>query len=75
MIMEEMLTVREVSRMLNVHGNTVRNWSAAGLFPEYRLTTGNHRRYKKSDIDAYIASSLQARKSPTLLSQLLESNK
>jgi excisionase family DNA binding protein len=49
-----MLTISEASRVLNVHANTLRRWSARGLITEYRIGPGSHRRYKAEDIAALI---------------------
>jgi excisionase family DNA binding protein len=49
-----MLTISEASRVLNVHANTLRRWSARGLITEYRVGPGGHRRFKAEDIAGLI---------------------
>lgn len=49
-----MLTIREASRLLSVHSNTLRRWSAKGLIKEYRIGPGAHRRFKTEDVAALI---------------------
>jgi len=46
-----MLTVKEVSRLLNIHPNTVRRWSEGGLIKAYRIGQRGDRRFKREDID------------------------
>ena len=48
--MNSLLTIQEVCRLLNIHPNTLRRWSAKGLLQEYRIGPGSHRRYKAEDI-------------------------
>ena len=52
--MERLLTVRQASRMLNVHGNTMRRWSDAGLVKTYRVGVGNQRRFEEDDVRALV---------------------
>ena len=49
-----MLTMREACQLLNVHGNTLRRWSALGLIKAYRVGIGQHRRFKAEDIAALV---------------------
>ncbi len=49
-----MLTIREASRLLSVHNNTLRRWAAQGLIKEYRIGPGGHRRFKTEDVAALI---------------------
>jgi len=46
-----MLTVREVSRLLNIHTNTVRRWGDRGILRAYRITNRGDRRFKREDIE------------------------
>jgi len=46
-----MLTVKEASRILNIHPNTVRRWSEEGLIKAYRIGPRGDRRFKPEDID------------------------
>ena len=45
-----LLTIREASRLLHVHENTMRRWSNQGLIRTYRVGPGGHRRFKTEDI-------------------------
>jgi len=49
-----MLTISEACRLLNIHTNTMRRWSAKGLITEYRVGPGGHRRFKAEDVAALI---------------------
>jgi excisionase family DNA binding protein len=49
-----MLTIREASRLLSVHSNTLRRWAAKGFIKEYRIGPGGHRRFKAEDVAALI---------------------
>ena len=49
-----MLTIREASRLLSIHSNTLRRWGARGLIREYRIGPGGHRRFKAEDVAALI---------------------
>lgn len=53
--MDDMLTVREVARLLHIHPNTVRRWSDEGRIQSYRITARGDRRYKRGDIDRFVA--------------------
>ena len=44
--MSNMLTVREVARLLHVHPNTLRRWSNNGRIRAYRITPRGDRRFK-----------------------------
>jgi excisionase family DNA binding protein len=45
-----MLTVREVSRLLHVHSNTLRRWSDMGIIKAYRIGPRGDRRFRPEDI-------------------------
>ena len=51
-----LLTVQDVSRILNVHENTVRRWSNQGVLKSIRLGPRGDRRYKLQDIAEYLVS-------------------
>ncbi len=51
-----MLKTREVANLLNVHINTVRRWSNSGILQVYRVGPRRDRRYRKSDIDQFLAT-------------------
>jgi excisionase family DNA binding protein len=48
-----MMTIREVAEYLNVHINTVRRWSDAGLLITYRIGVRGDRRFKPSDVSRF----------------------
>ncbi|MFC2058327.1 helix-turn-helix domain-containing protein [Chloroflexota bacterium] len=49
----ELLTVQQVSRLLNVHINTVRKWSDSGLLQSCRIGPRLDRRFRREDIVNY----------------------
>ena len=53
--MDDMLTVREVARLLHVHPNTLRRWSNKGRIKAYRITPRGDRRYKRAEIANFLA--------------------
>ena len=53
--MDDMLTVREVSRLLHIHPNTLRRWSNKGIIKAYRITLRGDRRFKREDIARLLA--------------------
>jgi excisionase family DNA binding protein len=53
--MSEMLTVREVARLLHVHPNTLRRWSNNGRIKAYRITSRGDRRFKREEIVRFLA--------------------
>ena len=50
-----MLTVREVSRLLGIHVNTVRRWSDEGKIRAYRITKRGDRRFRREDVARFLA--------------------
>ena len=52
---ESMLTTSDVSRILNVHINTVRRWSNQGVLKSYRIGSRGDRRFMRDDIDQFLA--------------------
>ncbi|OGE79741.1 MAG: hypothetical protein A2660_01625 [Candidatus Doudnabacteria bacterium RIFCSPHIGHO2_01_FULL_45_18] len=46
----ELLTIREVTHLLNVHPNTLRNWEKEGLIHVVRIGPRRDRRYEKQTI-------------------------
>ena len=48
--MPELLTLSQVSKILNVHPNTLRNWDSNGQLKAIRVGVKKIRRYKREDI-------------------------
>lgn len=48
--LSEYLTLNEVSKMLKVHPNTLRNWDKNGTLKPIRIGERKIRRYKKEDV-------------------------
>ncbi|XOB46635.1 MAG: helix-turn-helix domain-containing protein [Candidatus Nealsonbacteria bacterium] len=46
----EILTMKQVCDLLNVHPNTLRNWDNNGVLKAIRFGTRKDRRYRKEDI-------------------------
>lgn len=51
--MDKLLTIRHASEILGVTTKTLRTWDNKGLLASVR-TKGNHRRYRKSDVDRFM---------------------
>lgn len=51
---EKYLTLTEVSELLKIHPNTLRNWGANGTLKAIRIGVKKVRRYRQSDIDKFI---------------------
>jgi excisionase family DNA binding protein len=50
------MTPEEVAAAFRVHVKTVARWAAGGRFPESFRTLGGHRRWRRSDITAFLNS-------------------
>lgn len=48
--LKELLTIREICRLFNVHPNTLRNWDRSGKLKAVRIGSRKDRRYKKEDV-------------------------
>lgn len=53
--LESMLTTTEVSRLLNVHPNTLRRWSNKGIIRTYRLGARADRRFLRDDVERFLS--------------------
>ena len=56
--LEELLTLKQTAKILNVNTQTLRRWDTQGILKAVRV--GNRkgvgdRRYRKKDIEAYIS--------------------
>jgi len=50
----DMLTVREVALLLNIHINTVRRWSNMGILKSYRIGPRADRRFRRDEIISFL---------------------
>ena len=50
-----LLTIREVARLLHVHPNTLRHWSDTGRIKALRITPRGDRRFRPQDVDRFLA--------------------
>jgi excisionase family DNA binding protein len=53
-LVNNMLTVGEVSTLLHIHPNTLRRWSDKGLIKSYKITPRGDRRFARQDIDEFL---------------------
>jgi excisionase family DNA binding protein len=53
--MSEMLTVRQVARLLHVHPNTLSRWNNKGRIRAYRITPRGDRRFRREEIAHFLA--------------------
>jgi excisionase family DNA binding protein len=61
---DDLLTVREVARLLNIHINTVRRWSNQGVLKAYRIGPRGDRRFKREDINILLLERAQGEVGP-----------
>jgi excisionase family DNA binding protein len=52
--MDNMLTIREVARLLHVHPNTLRRWADKGVIRSFCITPRGDRRFMSQDIDHFL---------------------
>ena len=55
--LSEYLTLRQVSDLLKVHPNTLRNWDKNGTLKPIRIGERKIRRYKKEDVAKFLEDS------------------
>ncbi|UCG83459.1 MAG: helix-turn-helix domain-containing protein [Dehalococcoidia bacterium] len=51
---DQLLTIRDASRLLGFHASTIRRWCRTGLLKEYRIGQGHHRRFRHADVIALL---------------------
>ncbi len=54
---EKYLTLTEVSELLKIHPNTLRNWDTNGTLKAIRIGVKKVRRYRQSDINKFLMDS------------------
>lgn len=52
--LSQYLTLTEVSKLLKVHPNTLRNWDKNGTLKPVRIGERKIRRYKKEDVIKFV---------------------
>lgn len=52
--LSEYLTLKQVSELLKVHPNTLRNWDKNGTLKPIRIGERKIRRYKKADLMKFL---------------------
>ena len=52
----DLIGTEEASRILRVDTSTVRRWAALGGIPTAVVTVGGHRRYRRADVVALLAT-------------------
>lgn len=52
---EELMTPAEVAQAFKVDPKTVTRWAKAGKLPAAIRTIGGHRRFRRSDIEVWLA--------------------
>jgi len=52
--MEELLTLKEASRILKVPPNTLRLWDKKGILAAIHIGVKKARRYRKEDLEKFI---------------------
>jgi len=55
--LSEYLTLKQVSDLLKVHPNTLRNWDKNGILKPIRIGERKLRRYKKNDVVKFLETS------------------
>src|SRR5579859_477419 len=60
---DEWLNLSDAASLLGVHPSTLRAWSDRGDIPAHR-TPGQHRRFRRADIESWVDSRREAQASP-----------
>jgi putative resolvase len=55
--LSEYLTLKQVSELLKIHPNTLRNWDKNGTLKPIRIGERKIRRYKKEDVIRFLEAS------------------
>ena len=55
MVIDNMMTIAEVSRIHHIHPNTLRRWADKGVIKSYCITPRGDRRFVTRDIKEFIA--------------------
>lgn len=63
---EEWLSLREAADLLGMHPATVRLWADRNEIPS-RRTSGGHRRFRRTDIEAHLREETEPKQSPAAL--------
>jgi excisionase family DNA binding protein len=69
-----MLTAADVARVLGIHTNTVRRWSAKGILKSYRIGPRRDRRFKREDIEGFLKGEESAARHPSWEVQEISGN-
>ena len=56
--MDRMMTIKQAAEYLNVIQDTLRRWDASGKLKPLK-TSGGHRRYRKSQLDAFMGCNVE----------------
>lgn len=51
----ELIKLKQASKLLNVHPNTLRQWDEKGILKAIRFGTRRDRRYRKEDVKKLLA--------------------
>ena len=61
-----MLTIREASKLLNVHAHTLRRWNDQGFLKARRIGPRGDRRFNRTDIVALLRDTLETEKTVSI---------